>query len=81
MTPRVVAFVAQGCHLCDSALDVVVEVCEEHGLSFEIVDITDDPTLEAGYRSAIPVVEIDGERAFTYHVPPGALRDRIRAPR
>jgi len=33
--------------------------------------------LEAAYREHIPVVEIDGERAFTHFVPPQALRERL----
>ena len=35
--------------------------------------------LEAAYRASIPVVEIDGERAFTYFVQPEALRRRLKA--
>ena len=37
------------------------------------------PELEAAYRTSIPVVEIDGERAFTYFVQPEALRRRLKA--
>jgi hypothetical protein len=41
------------------------------------IDITGDPALEAAYRDWIPVVEIDGERAFVYHVQPDALRRKL----
>ena len=44
------------------------------GSAFESVDIGGEPELEARYRESIPVVEIDGERAFTYFVQPEALR-------
>ncbi len=71
---RVVLFHADGCHLCDRALEVVREVC---GDDFEAVDIGGDPVLEAAYRTSIPVLEIDGERAFTFFVQPNALRDRL----
>jgi hypothetical protein len=43
------------------------------------VDITSDPELEARHRTSIPVVEIDGERAFVYHVSPRILERRIEA--
>jgi hypothetical protein len=46
---------------------------------FERVDIGGDPALEAAYRESIPVVEVDGERAFTYFVQPEALRQRLRS--
>jgi hypothetical protein len=55
---------------------VVDRVC---GGDYERVDIGGDPELEAAYRSSIPVVEIDGERAFTYFVQPEALRRRLKA--
>jgi hypothetical protein len=45
---------------------------------FERIDIGGIPELEASYRESIPVVEIDGERAFTYFVQPEALRRRLK---
>jgi hypothetical protein len=41
------------------------------------VDITGDPALEAEYREWLPVVEIDGERAFVYHVDSNGLRRKL----
>jgi hypothetical protein len=55
---------------------VVEQVCAG---AFERVDIGEDPALEAAYRESIPVVEIDGERAFTYFVQREALRQRLKA--
>ena len=46
-------------------------------MPYEAVDITGDPELEARYREWLPVVEINGERAFTYFVHPEALRRRL----
>jgi hypothetical protein len=45
----------------------------------EVVDISGDGELEARYRESLPVVEIDGERAFVHFVEPDALRLRLRA--
>ena len=46
---------------------------------FELVevDIAGDPELEQEYREWLPVVEIDGERAFVYTVPADAFRRRV----
>ena len=49
------------------------------GGAYERVDIGGDPELEARYREHLPVVEVDGERAFTYFVQPEALRRRLKA--
>jgi hypothetical protein len=54
-------------------------VLAESGIPFDEVDITGDPELEAGYRKWLPVVEIDGERAFVYYVDPAAFRRRVDA--
>ena len=43
------------------------------------VDIGGDAGLEAAYREWLPVVEIDGERAFVYYVDADALRRKLRA--
>jgi Glutaredoxin-like domain (DUF836) len=73
-TPRVVVYTAACCHLCEAALEVVRDVC---GDGFELIAIDGVPELEARYREQLPVVEIDGERAFTFFVEPDALRTRL----
>jgi glutaredoxin len=72
---KVVLFHAQGCHLCERARAVLVD----SGVEFEEVDIGGDPELEARYREWLPVVEIDGERAFVYYVDARALRRKVAA--
>ncbi len=71
---RVVLYSASGCHLCDRALEVVREVCGE---DFELISIDGVAELETTYREFVPVVEVDGERVFTYYVQPEALRERL----
>jgi glutaredoxin len=65
------------CHLCARALEIVRGVQDELGFELELVDIGGKPELESRYREHLPVVEIDGERAFTYFVDAEALRLRI----
>ena len=72
---KVVLYSAQGCHLCEKARSVL----NAAGVVYDEFDITGDPALEAAYREWIPVVEIDGERAFVYHVQPDALRRKLGA--
>jgi hypothetical protein len=73
----VTVYHAQGCHLCERAIEVVEQARAETPFELMLVAIDDDPRLEAAYRTLLPVVEIDGERAFTYFVPPDALRSRL----
>ena len=45
----------------------------------EEINIGGDAELERRYREWLPVVEIDGERAFVYHVPRDALVRKLTA--
>jgi glutaredoxin len=78
-TRRVTLFHAEGCHLCERARAQVAALRDELGFALEEVDIGGDPELEARYRELLPVVEIDGERAFVYFVHEDAFRRRIAA--
>jgi hypothetical protein len=57
----------------------VEEARAEVPFELEEVDIGGDPELESTYREWLPVVEIDGERAFVYHVDPAAFRRKVAA--
>jgi hypothetical protein len=46
---------------------------------YESVDITGDEDLEARYREWLPVLEIDGERAFVYYIDEAALLRKLNA--
>jgi glutaredoxin len=78
-TPRLVVFHAAGCHLCERALGQLRSLREELGFELDEVAIDGDPELEAHYREWLPVVELDGERLFTYYVHEDALRRRLAA--
>jgi glutaredoxin len=69
----VVLYHAPGCHLCERARGVLSDA----GVDFDEVDISGDDELEARYREWLPVVEIDGERAFVYYVDAAALRRKL----
>ena len=43
------------------------------------MDITGDEALEARYREWLPVLEIDGERAFVYYLDEAALLRKLGA--
>jgi glutaredoxin len=73
----VVVYHAEGCHLCERARTVVAAAREELGFDLQEVDIGGDAELEARYREWLPVVEIDGERAFVFYVDPAAFRRKV----
>jgi glutaredoxin len=75
--PRVTFFHAPGCHLCDRAREVLAALAEESEFELTEVDISGEDELERTYREWLPVVEINGERAFVYTVDPDGFRRRI----
>jgi len=78
MAPKsatVVLYTAQGCHLCEGARRTL----DAEGVAYREVDITGVLELEARYREWLPVVEIDGARAFVYRVPAEGLRRKLQA--
>ena len=76
---KVVLYRAEGCHLCERARAVLEDARAEVPFDFEEIDIGGDEELEAKYREWLPVVEIDGQRAFVYFVDPPALRRKLNA--
>ena len=56
---------------------MLVRVRAEIPFELEETDIEGDPELERRYRERIPVVEVDGEEAFTHFVHPDGLRRRL----
>jgi hypothetical protein len=52
-------------------------VREDVEFELDEIDISGRPELEERYREWLPVVEIDGERAFTYYVHADALRRKL----
>ena len=69
----------EGCHLCDEAVGVVAEVCEELRESFEIVDVDGDAALSQRHGDEVPVVLVDGEIVGFWRIQPEALRNALRA--
>ncbi|GMA90412.1 glutaredoxin family protein [Homoserinibacter gongjuensis] len=63
-----------GCHLCDDARQIVLEVAGERGLTVEERNILDDEALLAEYAEEIPVLLIDDRVHQIWRVDPERFR-------
>lgn len=63
-----------GCHLCDDARAVVLEVAGRTGSTVTELDVDDDPELRAEYGDMVPVVLIDGVQHGYFTVDPDRLQ-------
>jgi glutaredoxin len=71
---RVRLYSKPGCHLCDDARDIIARVCAEVGTSYDEVDITTSPDLQAAYAEQIPVTFVDGAQHDFWRVDEVRLR-------
>jgi hypothetical protein len=76
---RVVLYGKPECHLCDEMKAVVDEVGREIAFTLEVVDVNGDPALLERYGHEVPVLAIDGRKAFKVRVDARALRRRLCA--
>jgi len=74
----VVLYTRDGCTLCRYAKSAIIGVRREIEFAFSEVDIGWEGDLYDLYKFDIPVVEIDGKRAFKHRVDPAALKARLR---
>jgi glutaredoxin len=74
---KVTLYGKAGCCLCDEAKEALAEVRAERPFELEEVDVSLDPVLNRTYGERIPVVAVDGEELWEYHVDAAELRQRI----
>lgn len=79
MTPRVTLYTRRGCHLCQDAKAVLDRARALAAFTLDVVDIDDDPVLARKYNQEVPVIEIDGVKAFKYHVTVEGLLKKLSA--
>lgn len=75
---KVVLYVKPGCTLCVPVQETLDRVRREIDFSLEKVDIANDPALLAKYGHEIPVVTINGRKAFKGRVHEGQLKRKLR---
>jgi hypothetical protein len=75
--PLLTLYGKPGCHLCDDAREVVERVRAAHPFELRQVDVSLDPGLHREYGERIPVLELDGEELFEFHIDEAELVRRV----
>jgi glutaredoxin len=68
MSGEVVLFTRQGCHLCDEAKAEIERLRASAEFTLQVVDIDSDADLRAQYNEQVPVIFINGRKAFKYRI-------------
>jgi glutaredoxin len=66
-----------GCHLCDDARDTLKRLRARHPFTLEERDIEQDDDLLRRYLERIPVICLDGEELYDFHVDADDLARRL----
>ena len=67
-----------GCHLCDTAKEVIERVRESYAFDLRVINIDANPELERKYGEEIPVVVINGRKAFKFYVDEIKFEDQVK---
>lgn len=78
MSKQLVLISKPGCHLCDDARKIILEVLKDFpNVSFEEKNMLDDRNLIDAYSEEIPVVLIDGKQHSFWRVDPERLSEAL----
>ena len=67
--PRsVVVYSRKGCHLCEVVKESLSKLSRRGGFTWHEVDVDLDSELRRQFNDEVPVVFIDGRKAFKYHM-------------
>jgi glutaredoxin len=64
----VVVYSRKGCHLCEVVKESLHKLSRRGGFTWQEVDVDADAALRREFNDQVPVVFIDGRKAFKYHM-------------
>jgi len=64
----VVVYSRKGCHLCEVVKESLSKLSRRGGFTWQEVDVDMDFELRRQFNDEVPVVFIDGRKAFKYHM-------------
>jgi len=67
-SPEIIVYSKPDCCLCDQVKQQLKKLQEVHGFAWREVNILDDPADFNRFQYEIPVIFIDGRKAFKYHL-------------
>ena len=76
--PRITLLYRPGCHLCDDAREVISNVADDLGVTWDERDITQSEADMREYWDKIPVTLVDGVTHDFWRVSGDRLRQALR---
>ena len=79
MTCHLTVYTRRDCCLCEEMKEVIRKVAEEIALEAKEVDVDERPDLQEKYGSEVPVLFINGRKAFKYRVTARELKKKLKS--
>ena len=79
MKPRVTLYTRAGCCLCDDAKQVLLAARSRAEFDYDEIDIDGDAALARRYNDEVPVIAINGAKAFKYRLDMNEFLKRLEA--
>jgi glutaredoxin len=65
---QVIVYSRKGCHLCEIVKESLTKLERRGGFTWRDIDVDGDDQLRRQFTDEVPVVFIDGRKAFKYHM-------------
>ena len=65
---QVIVYSRKGCHLCEIVKETLTKLHRRGGFTLSEIDVDSDDQLRRQFTDEVPVVFIDGRKAFKYRL-------------
>jgi len=76
---EVILYSRKGCHLCELVKETLAKLQRRGEFTWREVDVDSDDSLRREFNDEVPVVFIDGKKAFKYRMPERDFLRRLEA--
>ena len=77
--PKVTIYSRPGCCLCDEVKQELRRLRQRAEFELEEINVDEDPELQRLYSDQVPVVMINGRKAFKYRLDPQEFLTKLAA--
>ncbi len=74
---ELILYTRNDCELCHEMQKTVLDILPKFPAHLRRIEIDGDPGLEARFGVEVPVLFVNGRKAFKYRCTPGELRKRL----
>ncbi len=78
MSRQVTLYTRRECCLCEEMKGVLRQVAERHPLTIEEIEIDSSPELQEKYGNEVPVLFVNGRKAFKFRMTAKELERKLR---